>query len=309
MSKPLWSVTIPTYNAGRYLEQTLRSLLAQDPGAEKMEIIVVDNRSTDDTLTVVRRVAGDRVRVVVNERNVGVHGNYNRCIEVSTGALLHILHADDIVNAGFYARYEEEFGRHSQVYLLCCNANFINAQGQVTGSTKTPVSLSEPTNDLTELLYINRIVAPSVVIRRDGYESVGGFDTAFSFVGDWEMWARVIYNFKGLYLPDVLMQYRIHDNNGTFGLVASGESVLDHERIYHKFSRLGYGIDMTRAGRQLVSSAANTYVRLHQAGNVPAQEKILELMSRYRSKWQVKLLLAIALVRMNMGKVKRSVVG
>jgi glycosyltransferase involved in cell wall biosynthesis len=93
---PLWSVMIPTFNRTEYLPRTLESVLAQDPGRDKMQIEVVDNCSTtDDPEPVVRAAAGDGITFTRNSQNLGSMRNFNRCIERANGYLVHILHDDD----------------------------------------------------------------------------------------------------------------------------------------------------------------------------------------------------------------------
>src|SRR5437867_9825370 len=86
-SRPFWSVMIPTYNPrADYLEQTLRSVLEQDPGPEQMQIEVIDDGSTDDLAAqTVRRVGGGRVSFHAEPQNLGLANAWNRCIERARG--------------------------------------------------------------------------------------------------------------------------------------------------------------------------------------------------------------------------------
>src|SRR5579864_7930471 len=103
--RPFWSVMIPTYNRTKYLEKTLTSVLSQDPGAEEMQIEVVDDGSTlDDPETIVRRVGGSRVSFVRQSTHLGLVPNFNSCIERAMGHWVQILHTDDFVLPGFYER-------------------------------------------------------------------------------------------------------------------------------------------------------------------------------------------------------------
>ena len=95
---------IPAYNCARYLRQSLESVLVQDLGPSHMQIEVVDDRSTeDDPEEVVREIGGGRVGFHRNPQNLGASANFNRCIELAVGQLIHILHGDDFVAPNFYA--------------------------------------------------------------------------------------------------------------------------------------------------------------------------------------------------------------
>ena len=79
----MWSVMIPTFNCAPFLGETLRSVLAQDPGPAEMQICVVDDGSTkDDPETVVGEIGRGRVAFVRNAVNLGATRNFNRCIEL-----------------------------------------------------------------------------------------------------------------------------------------------------------------------------------------------------------------------------------
>ena len=100
---PKWSVMIPTYNCANLLEQTLLSILQQDPGEELMQIEVIDDCSTiDNPEEVVNRLGKGRIKFFRQPKNVGAIRNFNTCINRSNGEFVHILHGDDWIENGFY---------------------------------------------------------------------------------------------------------------------------------------------------------------------------------------------------------------
>src|SRR5262245_36101477 len=101
--RPLWSVMIPTYYCAAYLQQTLSSVLAQDPGIALMQIAVIDDHSTkDDPEAIVQELGQGRVEFYRQSQNLGHTKNFQSCIERSRGQLIHLLHGDDYVLNGFY---------------------------------------------------------------------------------------------------------------------------------------------------------------------------------------------------------------
>src|SRR5438034_11453647 len=96
-TRPYWSVMIPTYNPrAEYLEETLKSVLQQDPGPEQMQIEVIDDGSTDNTVSeVVRRIGAGRVAFHAVPQNRGLANTWNLCVERARGNWVHILHQDD----------------------------------------------------------------------------------------------------------------------------------------------------------------------------------------------------------------------
>lgn len=102
--RPFWSVMIPTFNArADYLEETLNSVLQKDLDPGQMQIEVIDDASPNGAPTeFIRKLAGKRVTVHCEPRNLELAGIWNRCIERARGEWVHILHQDDLVYPGFY---------------------------------------------------------------------------------------------------------------------------------------------------------------------------------------------------------------
>jgi len=112
---------IPTYNCAGYLEATLRSVLAQDPGPEAMQMEVVDDHSTaDDPEEVVTRLGGGRVGFHRQPVNVGVVANLNTCLQRSRGEIVHLLHGDDFVLEGFYRTLGDRLREHPEAGAAYC---------------------------------------------------------------------------------------------------------------------------------------------------------------------------------------------
>jgi glycosyltransferase involved in cell wall biosynthesis len=117
--RPRWSVMIPTYDSpSAYLEQTLRSVLDQDPGLAHMQIEVVDDCSQNvNVAELVERCASDRVGFSRTSENLGLAGCWNSIIERSRGFWIHILHQDDYLLPGFYRRLASAAEEHPEVSL------------------------------------------------------------------------------------------------------------------------------------------------------------------------------------------------
>lgn len=218
---------IPTHNCARYLKYTLDSVLRQDRGVDQMEIIVVDDCSTKDKpREVVERVGKGRVRFIQQSENVGKARNYQTGLEASRGQLIHQLHGDDFVCDGFYESMENAFERFSQAGAFFCESEYIDANGGVKGRTgKETEILGMLDNWLDKLVVSQRIQTPSIVVRRDVYEKLGGFDSRLPYFEDWEMWIRIATSYPFGFTPDALAKYRVYSENTSSQSVVSGERV------------------------------------------------------------------------------------
>ncbi|MEL7090001.1 MAG: glycosyltransferase family 2 protein [Planctomycetota bacterium] len=104
MPTPLSSIIVPVYNHGPYIGDCLESALAQDHG--DLEVVVVDNQSTDDTWRVVQEIAGRdrRVRAYQNPANLGPVRNWLRGVEKARGTYGKILWSDDLIEPAYLSR-------------------------------------------------------------------------------------------------------------------------------------------------------------------------------------------------------------
>jgi glycosyltransferase involved in cell wall biosynthesis len=229
---------IPVFNPpADYLAQALRSVLAQDPGPELMQIEVVDDCSPKvDVAALVKAVACERVKVSQTPRNLGLAGCWNTCIERACGQWVHILHQDDFVSTRFYAALGRLIDAHPTAGAAFCRCNLIDPQGAKIYEQPALQLEAGPVNNPSETLAIeNRVQCAAIVVRRSAYEKVGGFDSQLAFALDWEMWIRIAASFPILYHPELLASFRIQAGSETSRLAKTGETVRDCMRMIERF--------------------------------------------------------------------------
>jgi hypothetical protein len=227
LARPAWSVMIPTYHCARYLGETLRSVLAQDPGPDAMQIEVVDDHSTqDDPESVVREIGRGRVGFFRQPANVGITRNFATCIARSSGRLVHLLHGDDLVRDGFYASLRRAFDTDPAIGAAFCRQVFIDGKGGWIDLSPLEQSHSGRLEGALERLATEqRIMTPSIVVRRDVYEALGGFDDRLRCSEDWEMWVRIASRYPVWYEKEPLALYRMHANSNTGRHIATAEDM------------------------------------------------------------------------------------
>ena len=226
-ARPRWSVMIPTYNCAGMLAETLESVLVQDLGPDLMQIEVVDDASTDDPQSVVRRIGGHRVGFHRQPSNLGVSRNLTDCIRRSRGEVVHILHGDDVVLPGFYSAMDRAFGAHAGLGAAFCRQVFMDAQGRRQGlSPLERASAGLLPDAAAHLATEQRIMTPSICVRRAVYERVGGFLESLACAEDWEMWVRIAASYPVWYEPEPLALYRMHDDSNTGRHVRNAEDTV-----------------------------------------------------------------------------------
>jgi glycosyltransferase involved in cell wall biosynthesis len=199
----LFSIIIPAYNSESYVIEAIDSALFQR--GVNFEIIVVNDGSTDETLSILKTY-GNRIHIV-DQENKGLSGARNSGAHVAKGNVLAFLDADDIwspdklllqsykINAGYGMVYTNRF-------------NF--------GQSAFPEELLSDKLAMKEgdiwyaLLHMNMITASSVVIMKDIYVELGGFREDLRSCEDWDLWLRCAETHKIGYCPEPLLKYRIH---------------------------------------------------------------------------------------------------
>lgn len=215
--RPLWSVMIPTYEPSAYLEETVRSVLDQDPGPAVMQIAIVDDASPSDRAkAVVDRLAPDRIEFIRQPANIGLARNWNTCIERSRGRWVHILHQDDLVLSGFYESLGQAAAACPEAGAVFCRHAFIAPDGHWNGLSQLESRESGFLDGwLERICEGQRLQCPSIVVRREVYEELGGYDPSLKYVLDWEMWVRIASRHRFYYDPRILACYRIHPSSET----------------------------------------------------------------------------------------------
>jgi glycosyltransferase involved in cell wall biosynthesis len=230
VERPRWSVMIPTYNCAGYLREALAGVLAQAPGPDVMQIEVVDDCSTaDDPAAVVAELGGGRVAFHRQPRNVGHSRNFTTCIQRARGELVHLLHGDDWVAPSFHARMARLFADHPEIGAAFCRHTIADEAG-------APQRLSPLEREDAGVLdgWLERIAAelrvqpPAMVVRREVYERLGGFDDRMRSCGeDWEMWVRIAARYPVGYEPEPLAFYRDNPGSLTKRSIRDGQNIRD----------------------------------------------------------------------------------
>ena len=220
---PVWSVMIPTYNCAHYLAQTLQSVLTQDQDFDRMQIDVVDDHSDDDPERVVRQLGQGRVGFYRQVRNVGHVENFATCLNRARGRLVHLLHGDDYVRPGFYTSMEAAFQCEPLPGAAFCRHIYMGAGGHWRGLAPLEQSHSGLLDNALERLAVEqRVMTPAMVVRREVYEQLGGFDRRLVCSEDWEMWVRIAAQYPIWYETEPLAVYRMHDTSNTARHLRSG---------------------------------------------------------------------------------------
>ncbi len=202
---PLVSIVTPVYNLAGYIEETARSVLAQD--YPHIEYIIMDGGSTDGTLEILNRYR-DRLRIV-SAPDEGTADAINRGFRLSRGEIFAFLNADDTYLPGAVRAAVEYLAAHPDAGGVYGDANWIAADGRPLGPYPTrefdPAALAEECF----------ICQPACFLRRQVFEQAGMLDTQLHCSFDYDLWIRIARFSRLGYLKRPLANSRMRRENKT----------------------------------------------------------------------------------------------
>jgi glycosyltransferase involved in cell wall biosynthesis len=228
--RPRVSFVVPSYNYARYLPDAVDSLLTQT--FQQMEVIVVDDASTDDTSCALERYRDDaRVRVIRHDTNHGHIRSYNEGLAAARGEFLGLMSADDFCcRRDAVARQVEVFDRHPEVAMVYSGYAFANERGDIEWA-KSPWPrdfVRDGIDEFGHLVFDNYIAASGPLVRRGCHEAVGYYDERLPHTGDWDLWLRIACHGSVGYIAQPLYVYRIHSINMHHRRVGTLQSTHEH---------------------------------------------------------------------------------
>lgn len=231
---PLVSIITPTHNRARVLPRAIASVLAQTH--ENLELIVVDDCSTDRTPELISSMQDPRLRYVRLPENVGAAAARNAGLEIMRGDFACFLDDDDeILPDKLRLQLEKFAGSSPDVGLVYCGASLcLDAEKRKVIEVQ-PVLRGAV---YAQLLGRNYFVMSSPLIRREDLEAAGGFDAMLSSCIDWDLWIRIARRCEFDYVPDLLCIHYIHGDQISTSLE---KKIAARELIMHK-----YGEDLSR---------------------------------------------------------------
>lgn len=206
---PLVSVIMPAYNAGRYIQQSIDSVIAQT--YSHWEIIVVDDGSSDDTADIVKEISLKESRVkYVHQQNAGPGKARNTGLRHAKGVYIAFLDSDDLWLPD-KLRLQLEMIRDQKADLVYSNAYVFSGE---PGSERTlPVEpgLFQGEKDFPHFLFTNRIATLTVLARKKSIDEVGGFPEENANAEDLHLWLKMFLSGNTFYGTDMpLAHYRMH---------------------------------------------------------------------------------------------------
>jgi glycosyltransferase involved in cell wall biosynthesis len=206
---PLVSIVTPSYNQAQYLEETMLSVLDQE--YPKLEYIVIDGGSTDQSVEIIRKYER-RLAYWISEPDQGQSDALNKGFARATGEIVAYLNSDDVYLPDAIVKAVSVFQADPEVAVVHGDSRFVDATGKVIGEKR---GLEGDFLGFF-LEQINPISQPSAFWTKSAMNAVGGIDLSLHMAMDYDLWCRI--GLRGMRIEHIqadLSLYRIHRDSKT----------------------------------------------------------------------------------------------
>lgn len=205
---PKLSVIMPVFNAERFLEQSVRSILNQS--FRDFELIVIDDGSTDDTVNIINSFHENRIVLVINENRLGLPESLNKGINLAKGEYIARMDADDIADKQRLEIQYQFLLKNPELGIVSSKVLLIDKKGHTTGRWHRNYSPEE----IFYHLHFNNILAHSTIMgKKSTFLEYGGYNNHFDKVEDFHLWQKISKQYALFILPRYLLKIRIHDES------------------------------------------------------------------------------------------------
>ncbi|MEP5614130.1 MAG: glycosyltransferase [Cyclobacteriaceae bacterium] len=276
----LVSVCLPMYNGEKYLRQSLDSIVNQS--YQNLEILVVDDCSTDNGPSIIGEYQrkDSRIRLIRNERNLGLVGNWNKCISEASGEFVKLQFQDDMMMNDTIEKMMMMAEKEG--------VNVVLTDREYTYENDINVFYEEELPRLSDHFKQNAVIKPAFItdlllsigtnhnfmgepiiglVRKEVFDSWGLYDDAFKQIGDFEFWIRLGLNENVGFIPERLNIFRVHDDSETVRNARAPEINPSHLDRIHLASKMHSGKEYEKfretAGEEFTEDALRTYVNTY----------------------------------------------
>lgn len=212
------SVVTASYNYQNYIKEAIQSVLNQT--YKDWELIVVDDCSTDNSVEVIKSFDDERIKLFVNDKNLGLQKTVKRGIENATGEWIVFLESDDVITADNIEKKVSIAQKYNDINLIFNDCEFFGDEEKVRDFTialkKTRTLLcgkNYPQNMFYNFYLSNKIFTfSSVMAKREDLLKIS-FEPPMDCLLDWWLWVQLAYIGKYYYIPEKLTKWRLHTDS------------------------------------------------------------------------------------------------
>jgi hypothetical protein len=198
---PKVSIVTPSYNQGRFIEETIRSVLLQ--GYPNLEYLIIDGGSTDGSIEIIRKYE-PWLTYWGSEPDRGQTHAISKGFARANGDVCAWLNSDDVYTQGAILDMIDYIRSHPRTDVVYGDADFVDTAGQFSSRFMTR-NFAAP-----QMFFDHFVPQPAAFIRRRALERVGGLDESLRFCMDYDLWLRIALRGRIEYVPRVWARFRVH---------------------------------------------------------------------------------------------------
>lgn len=215
--EPLVSVCIPAYNNAEYIKDTIDSILNQT--YQNIELVIVDDNSKDNTYELIQEIGDERIKLYHNDKNLGMSGNWNRCLSLCTGKYAKLVCADDILSPDALKREVDALEANPTAVIAESDTKLIDLNGKGKGFYKRyKKSGLVDGKEICRKGFLSQdyFGAPQAnTFRRDVAEKIGGFDTDYTYILDYDFFVSLACEGDVYIIHEPLNFFRVRKGSNT----------------------------------------------------------------------------------------------
>ncbi len=205
------SVLMPAFNRSQYIAASINSVLEQS--YTNFELIITDDGSTDKTLDIIKQYTDERIKVLSNEKNMGIAFTRNKLMQAAKGDFIMLLDSDDIALPGRMQTQIDYLLKHSDVLLVGSSVINIDDQNkELHRENENVVKETEPEQIKAMLLFRNCLCQSSLMINKAQLHGET-YDLNYPPYEDYELWCRLSRKHKLINETKPQVKYRMHATN------------------------------------------------------------------------------------------------
>jgi glycosyltransferase involved in cell wall biosynthesis len=221
---PLISIIIPIYNGEKTIRETILSVLNQT--FTDIEVLVINDGSTDSTLETISNITDPRLKVV-SFPNAGLSASRNRGIKLASGEFISFIDADDLWTPDKLESQFNALNKTPETGVAYSWTNWIDESGQIIYGGGNHLF----SGDVYTHLFLGDFIegGSNVLIRRSALDEIGGFNETIQYSEDWEMWLRLATKYEFVSVPKPQILYRISSgsmSSNVLGMEAASLAII-----------------------------------------------------------------------------------
>lgn len=264
---PLVSIIMTAYNSEKYIREAIDSIINQT--YQNWELIIIEDRSVDSTLQVIKQFTDDRIRLFCNEKNLGTLYGMQRGMSLAQGEYIAILDSDDISLPGRIEKQAAFLQSHPEVLLCAAKADYlingrVEKQGDLGVETMGELRFA--------MLFSNKIVHSTVMFRKRDIEKRKIRYERFSYCHDYYFLLQVAAAGWIYRIDEVLGLYRVHTLQKTHIL---SKRKIQKEVLDTRVSYVGKLIGLPKAEKDVLCKAIKGKIKTYK------EYKLLEMALKH----------------------------